>query len=171
MKNKILVIRSVSFQQLDKNIKEIVKQFPGHEIHLLTHSHGITGAKSYTSIANIIDYGSRKNFSMFHIPTELKNFKKESNDLYEAVVVPVTNLSGAGFLNVFLMSLRIPSRSIWGCNLVSKLWKIQAKTIALKAFKAIFSLIISAVLTIPFLILFLPVLFVFHLGSRFSRSV
>jgi hypothetical protein len=165
MKKKALIVRSISFQQLDKNLDAIVRRFPGYEFHLLTHSHGIDGAANYTSISKVIDYGSRKNFSFFHAPGELKNVLPS----YDAIIVPVTNMTGAGFLNVFLMALRIPSHSIYRCNLISEIREIPGKTILFHAFKSFSLSVFSAVLTIPLVIVFLPVMGIYRLGGMLKN--
>ena len=169
MKKKILVIRSVSFQQLDKNLAAIETQFPisegEYEIHLLTHAHGIPHAQSYTAVSHIIDYGSRGNFSFFHLPRCLKRSKSTLPTGYEAIVVPVTNMSGAGFLNVLLMSLRIPAASIYICNLVSEMWKVPRRQILFRAFKSLFYSLLAAASVLPLLIFFI-VIFPFFLLFR-----
>jgi len=182
MKKKILIIRSVSFQQLDKNLAAIAKQFPvgggQWELHLLTHSHGIPQARSYKAISQLIDYGSRGNFSFFHLPRCFKKSKSAPGDRgasgadnkeekgYEAIVVPVTNKSGAGFLNVLFMSLRIPTRSIYMCNLLSEIWKVSRKRIVFLALKSCFFSLFAAVMILPLLILFLSVFLVFQVIGR-----
>ncbi len=115
---KVLVIRSVSFQQLDKNLPRIMKRFPGSEFYLLTHTHGTNRAKKYAGLAGIIDYSSRKNFTFSHLPRECREAG------FDAVVVPVTNQTGAGFLNVFLMALRVGAGEYYCCNMVSEIWKV-----------------------------------------------
>jgi hypothetical protein len=158
MKKKILIIRSVSFQQLDKNLTAIVKQFPPqeYEIHLMTHSHGLERAKSYGSISKIIDYDSRKNFNFFHLPKSLK----QKQPKYHTILVPVTNKSGVGFLNVLTLTLRIPSQSIYFCNLVSEMTQITRTGIMMQMIRAALFSSLAAVITIPMAILTLPFLLV-----------
>ncbi|MGE5341614.1 MAG: hypothetical protein ACM3SY_09045 [Candidatus Omnitrophota bacterium] len=156
---RALIIRSVSFQQLDKNIKGIVNQFPDYELDLLTHSHGVGNAQSYECVSAIIDYESRSNFSLFHIPRELR----EKSRHYDAIIVPVTNITGAGFLNVFLLSLRLRlgvgkhGASIVMCNLNSEIREIPGKKIILQSLQASFFSFLSALMTIPFVLVMLPV--------------
>lgn len=136
MKEKVLIIRSVSFQQLDKNIMEIQKQFPNCEFELLTHSHGVKRSRRYPEISRIIDYESKKNFSGYHCPLELKKAD------YKAVVVPVTNIQGVGFLNVLFLATRIQAKKIYICNLVSEIWQLRLGKIYLKMILAsIFSVL------------------------------
>lgn len=178
---KLLIIRSVSFQQLDKNLNDIVLRFPGSEIHLLTHEHGIDCARKYSAISKIIEYGSRKNFSFFHLPQELKrkelrlknaqsaeNSGKKPGTLYDVVIVPVTNKTGTGFLNVLSMAFRIPSRTVMMCNLVSELQEITRKQILFQVFRSFLLSIFSTLLTIPCIILSLPLLGI-YLGTGFFK--
>lgn len=166
MKKKVLIIRSVSFQQLDKNLEKIEKQFPVFggewECHLLTHDHGTRRAASYKAISQIIAYGSRRNFTFFHLPLRLRKSRKN----YEAVVVPVTNKTGAGFLNVLAMTLRIPSASIYICNLTSDIWKVPRKKIVFQVVKSSLFSLLSVVLVLPLVVFFLPVLGFFFIKER-----
>lgn len=155
MEKKILIIRSVSFQQLDKNLDRIKETFPEPDtiFYLLTHSHGIERAGKYRLLSEIIDYQSRKDFSFFHLPKRLKKEK------FHAVVVPVTNKSGAGFLNVFAMALRIKAEKIYRCTPGSDIRRTPRKEIFYRLFKATFYSALAFILTLgsllilPFLIL------------------
>jgi hypothetical protein len=191
----ILIIRSVSFQQLDKNLNAVVKHFPGDEycFHLLTHSHGVERAQTYEALSGIIDYNSRRNFSFFHVPDfqrterqktednhgENENGKNENgknenrinkNRRYEAVVVPVSNMTGVGFLNVIAMTLRIPAESVYICNMNSEMLRISKTRIFFKVIGASFFSLISGLLTVPLLILGLPVLLISLAGKGKGKS-
>jgi|GEM_PF-305584 len=134
-KKRVLIIRSVSFQQLDKNVVRVKEMFPGAEFYLLTHSHGVNRARKYEMLSDVFDYRSRKNFSFFFIPRRLKG------ERFDAVVVPVTNKTGAGFLNVFLLALRlkgIKPGKIYCCNLVSEVWHIPGRKIVFQAGRSFF---------------------------------
>lgn len=169
MKKKILIIRAVSFQQLDKNLNAIVKGFPAgqFELYLLTHGHGMERAKTYKALSGIIDYRSRKNFSLFHLPRVLKkkSLKKE-NLFYEAVIVPVTNTSARGFLNVLALARRIPSHSIYICNLVSDIREISRTQIVLDMFKGTLFTIFAALLAVPLAIILIPPLLIGLLSRK-----
>ena len=167
MKKKVLIIRSVSFQQLDKNLEKIESQFPVSkkdlwEFHLLTHSHGVQRAVSYKAISQIIDYKSRRNFTFFHLPPVLKKSR------YGAIVVPVTNKTGAGFLNVLAMVLRIPSDSIYICNLTSDIWKVSRKRIVFQVVKSGLFSLFSVVLLLSLLVFLLPALGFFFIKEKFK---
>lgn len=170
MKKKVLIIRSVSFQQLDKNLEKIEEQFPVSggewECHLLTHDHGTRRAASYKAITQIIAYGSRRNFTFFHLPLCLRKSRKN----YEAIIVPVTNKTGAGFLNVLAMTLRIPSASIYICNLTSDIWKVSRKKIVFQVVKSALFSLLSVVLVLPLVILILPVLGFFFIKKGQSGT-
>lgn len=167
MTKQALIIRSVSFQQLDRNLVAIGKRFgsrgDGFRLHLLTHSHGTGRARSYSDIEEIIDYGSLKNFSFFHVPAVLKR------ERYDAVIVPVTNKSGVGFLNVLAMTLRIKCTRIYICNLTSDIWEITRGNIRFKAVRAFFLSILAALLALPGMVLAVPVLLGFTLFKRTER--
>jgi len=160
---RILIIRSVSYQQLDKNLNALVALFPGAEYSLLTHSHGLEQARTYQVLSQIIDYGSRKNFSLFHLPRSLH---KGEGNYYDLVVVPVTNLSGVGFFNVFLMALRIDSRHIYICNMRSEIWEVPRRRLWWKGVKAAIFSLLAGVLVMPFFILVIPVIGIWSLFGR-----
>lgn len=109
----LLLIRSVSFQQLDNNLAHIRAAFPDHSIHLLTHEHGRRLAEKYTAIANIVIY---PHCGAFTAGIEIPDLGP-----YDAVLVPVTNLSGAGFINVFQFAASLPAERLYCCNLVGKI--------------------------------------------------
>jgi hypothetical protein len=180
MKKKVLIIRSVSFQQLDKNLEKIEKQFPVSrgewECHLLTHDHGTRRAASYKAISQIIAYGSRRNFTFFHLPPGLRKTRKDNSRRsrkpgYEAVVVPVTNKTGAGFLNVLAMTLRIPSASIYICNLTSDIWKVSRRKIVFQVVKSSWFSLLSVVLVLPLMIFILPVLGLSFIKKRIFTNI
>lgn len=163
IKKQALIIRSVSFQQLDSNIKAIVQEFSGYEFHILTHSHGVHASKNYESVSNVIDYSSRKNFSVFHLPHGLP---PDKSGRYDAVIVPVTNKTGAGFLNVLLLALRIPTKQIYICNLVSDIRKISKGYIIRWLIRSCLFRFVAAILSIPLFLVFIPGFLIFLLINR-----
>jgi hypothetical protein len=158
----ILIIRSVSFQQLDQNLAALVKSFPPaeHEFHLLTHGHGMERARTYDALSVIIDYQSRKNFSVFHIPPSLSKRTLKKGESYEAIIVPVTNKTGLGFLNVLAMTLRIPSKTIYICNMVSELLGTPRIGIVIQVMKASFFSLLSGVMALVTGVVMLPFLLI-----------
>jgi len=163
MKKTILIIRSVSFQQLDKNLTAIARQFPTthYRFQLLTHSHGIDRARSYTAISDLIDYDSPGNFSFFHLPRSLKRKEmKARKQSYEAIIVPVTNITGTGFLNVLALTLRIRTKKIFICNLVSDIRETSKVAILRQILTAGISSLLAAVATVPLAVIALPYLLI-----------
>jgi hypothetical protein len=75
-------------------------------------------------------------------------------------VVPVTNKTGAGFLNVFLLALRLKGSGagkIYCCNLVSDIWPVPGGKIVFQSLRSLF--FSAAALVLGFVsILILPVL-------------
>ena len=157
-----MIIRSVSFQQLDKNLCRIKEMFPtpGTTFYLLTHSHGIERAGKYRVFSEVIDYQSRKDFSFFHLPRRLKKEK------FHAVIVPVTNKTGAGFLNVFASALRIKAEKIYRCTPASDIRQVPRKEIISKLMKATFFSAMAFLFTLVSLVI-LPFLI---LGALFLRK-
>lgn len=150
MTKKLLIIRSASMQQLDKNLPEIVKSFPNHEIDMLTHEHSVKLVEKYENIKNIIVYPYNGSFDVKH---------PVNTDEYNAVLVPVTNLSGSSFYNVLNFSLTIKAKKRYICNLVSDIWEVTPSDIKMMRVKsntmAVLSSLATAILFIP-LILILP---------------
>ena len=74
MKKKILIIRSISMQQLDNLMSKLYTEYPDADFFILTHSHAIKRCGKYKKIAGIIDYKSSKNFGFFHIPENINKY-------------------------------------------------------------------------------------------------
>lgn len=116
---EVLIIRSASFQQLDKNMEAIEKRYKGHKISMLTHEHGVKLAEKYKNIDKVYVYPYKDGFKYSQRVEELRD--KE----FETVIIPVTNISGAGFFNVLLFSLTVKAKKRVICNLVSDIWEIS----------------------------------------------
>lgn len=123
---EVLIIRSASFQQLDKNLPEIVRRFPGCRISLLTHEHGVQPASKYRELDRIYVYPHTASFHPRGRAPEL------SGKTFDAVIVPVANLSGSGFLNVLRFALTIRSKRYYVCNLVSEIREASPASIRVK---------------------------------------
>lgn len=154
---ELLIIRSVSFQQLDMSLKEIIRAYPGYRITLLTHEHGVKLAEKYREIDEIIVYPYQESFSYFRSGP----ICKEKN--YDVLIVPVTNITGAGFSNVFQFSLTVTAKQRVLCNLVSQLKEVSYSAILFGGLKnAVFSCLagivagLFAVIAIPQLLYYLP---------------
>ncbi|MED1420456.1 hypothetical protein [Bacillus smithii] len=150
---KLLIIRSASMQQLDKNLKTIMQKFPDYEYHMLTHEHSVKLVEKYNFIKKIIVYPYKESFS---IKRQVPELKKET---YDVVIIPVTNITGAGFFNVFQFSLSLKAKKRVVCNLVSDLWDITPGQIRWMRIKHIMMSIISMagmVIAGLFVLLLLP---------------
>lgn len=110
---KILIIRSVSFQQLDLNLPAVKEKYNDCSICLLTHEHGVKLAEKYSDIDEIYVYPYKEGFNINNKVKELENID------FEAVVVPVTNITGGGFFNVLKFSKSIKCRERVMCNVIS----------------------------------------------------
>ncbi|NLM97164.1 MAG: glycosyltransferase family 9 protein [Halanaerobiaceae bacterium] len=155
---ELLIIRSVSFQQLDKNIVAIKEEFKDYNINLLTHEHGVKLAEKYKWIKNIYTYPYKDSFKYRNKVNELKDKR------FEIVIIPVTNITGAGFLNVLNYSLSIKARKRIICNVVSELKEVNIPQILFMNMKSILISVVSLICTfISSLIigLFLPIFLFF----------
>lgn len=150
---ELLIIRSVSFQQLDKNLIAIRERFPDHELSLLTHEHGFLLARKYKDIDLVYVYPYKESFSYRRKVRELQS--KE----FDTIIIPVTNLSGAGFLNVFLFSLSLKAKKRLVCNVVSEFREVTRTRILLMGLRdklfSLFSLLFTVVVGF-FAVLLLP---------------
>ncbi|MBF0456974.1 MAG: hypothetical protein HQK99_03665 [Nitrospirae bacterium] len=110
MKNKnILVIRCTDLQHLDKVFKKLRAEFPDAKLSLLTHRHGAAAAAAYTE--TVIVYPYTQSYGFF------RDMKTLNDMNFDTVVIPVGNVSGSGFLNVFLFTLTIKTGTRLMCNL------------------------------------------------------
>ncbi|KJU85603.1 conserved hypothetical protein, membrane [Candidatus Magnetobacterium bavaricum] len=108
---RVLIIRSTGFQHLDRILGRLRDKYPQSEICLLTHQHGKPLAEKYADIAHVYVYPHTGAFSFLRVPDELKRHG------FDVVIVPVGNITGAGFLNVLLFSFRIGADSRLLCNI------------------------------------------------------
>jgi hypothetical protein len=131
----------VSFQQLDMNLKEIIKAYPEHKITLLTHEHGVKLAEKYKSINEIVVYPYKQSFSRSRTVEVLKD--KD----FDIVIIPVTNITGAGFSNVLWFANTIKAQRHVICNLVSNFQEITSLDIVLNGLKNVVFTLLSGILT------------------------
>jgi hypothetical protein len=149
---RALIIRSASFQQLDKNLPDIVSQLPAYTFDMLTHEHGIKLAQKYEMIDKVISYPYKDSF-------HYKNKVKELNDIsYDVVIILVTNITGVGFWNVIRFAFTVSGKQYLQCNMQSELMSFSKKrilwrSIQLKSIKLV-SILIAALLS-PLTILIL----------------
>lgn len=116
---KLLIIRSVSFQQLDLNLPAIEKRYNDYDISILTHEHGVKLAEKYRNIKEIYVYPYKSGFKRGKKVKEFENIK------FDVVIVPVTNMHGNGFFNVLKYALSINNDKIVICNVVSEFKEIS----------------------------------------------
>lgn len=144
---ELLIIRSVSLQQLDTNILALRKIFTDCSISVLTHEHGEKLTEKYKMVDRVYIYPYSGKFSFQNKAPALKGKH------FDKVVVPVTNLSGAGFINVFLFALTLPAKEFYLCNLVSDVRILKRRQIIWKGLNHyIFSslaLLLTALLVLP----------------------
>lgn len=141
MKN-ILIVRSVSFQQLDLNLPAIKEKYAPCNISLLTHEHGVKLAEKYSDIDKIYVYPIKNGFNIANKVKELANIN------FDVVVVPVTNINGGGFFNVLKFSKCINTKERVMCNVVSDVKAFTIRKIYWMEFKTVIMQIISFLATI-----------------------
>ncbi|HOP74684.1 MAG TPA: hypothetical protein PLC07_06465 [Bacillota bacterium] len=149
---ELLIIRSVSFQQLDKNLAAIAKAYPDHRISILTHEHGVMLAQKYRQVNDIYVYPYKEGFKLKNKVPVLKD------KTFDVVIVPVTNITGAGFFNVLLFSLGLKASKRVLCNVRSEFKEVRRfsvlclglKNLAISVLSSV-STAVLAVFVIPFL--------------------
>lgn len=145
---RLLIVRSVSFQQLDLNLPEIKKKFPEHEICLLTHPHGVELAKKYNDIDKVYTYDYTGAF-------QSRNKVKEIEGVdFDVVIVPVTNISGSSFENVLQYGISIKAQEYFMCNMISEFTNLTKYGIMIRRIKHGFFRVCACILTVPCLLLY-----------------
>lgn len=160
---ELLIIRSASFQQLDLNLPEIRKRFPNYTISILTHEHGVKLAEKYEDIKKIYVYPYKDGFSI------KRKMKKFFNKTFDAIIVPVTNISGTGFSNVFLFTLSIKAKRKYQCNVISEIKEYTNIEIIYKELIRLVYKIIAGICTIVFGIGIIGVLISQILGRKIGK--
>ena len=127
MKNngQVLIIRSSGFQHIDKVIGKVRKKFKGAEISILTHGHGKELAEKYGGV-KVLVYPYKGNFSV------MRPFKAS---VYDAVIVPTGNVTGSGFMNVFMFALTIKASKRYICNIKTDFKPLTTLRVFLTALK------------------------------------
>lgn len=145
---RLLIVRSVSFQQLDLNLPEIKNKFPEHEICLLTHPHGVELAKKYNDIDKVYTYDYKGAFQSRNKVADINGME------FDVVIVPVTNMSGTSFENVMQYGVSIKAQNYYMCNMLSEFTKLTKYGILLKRIKHTIFRCVAAVLTVPCLLIY-----------------
>ncbi len=162
--DRVLIIRSVSLQQLDKNLPAIRERFADSELHLLTHPHSVDLCRKYTSVARVLSTETPQGFSPWRRPRRLPARR------YAAVLVPVSNRSGAGFLNVLLLAARLRPRSVFLCDLASAIRPVSLAEILRRTLQAAACSTLALLGSAPVLLLAFPWLLFCLLFFRGKRS-
>jgi hypothetical protein len=158
---KLLIIRSVSFQQLDLNLPELKKAFPEYTFCLLTHPHGVELAKKYKDIDCVYTYDYKGSFQKKNKVPELEQ------EEFAVVIIPVTNLSGSGFDNVLQYGMSLRAKEYYMSNLVAELTKLTKATLALRKLRHWLSCLMAGILSIPCVVIF-AICWCFH-GKKLRK--
>ncbi|MBF0519827.1 MAG: hypothetical protein HQK92_08900 [Nitrospirae bacterium] len=155
---RVLIIRSSGFQHIDKVIVRVRQKFKGAEISILTHVHGKELAEKYGDV-NVLVYPYKGNFSV------MRPFKAVN---YEAVIVPTWNVTGSGFMNVFMFALTIKAKERYICNIKTDFKSLTTWRVFRTAIKGGVISTASMFFTIPAAII---LFFIWHiLGVRIIRK-
>ena len=143
---------------MDGVMETLRRDFPDASITILTHAHGQAQARKYSLVhgeVRVAVYPHRGNFSFFRPPGELGadisgpcgldpdcsdglGPEKTESKPFDAVVVPVGNDSGSGFLNVFLFTLRVRAGRRFMCNRLLQMKEFSGARIIVSAVAGIF---------------------------------
>ena len=160
---EILIIRSVSFQQLDKNLPAIKERYPDHKISVLTHEHGALLTRKYKDVETVYVYPFREGFLYKNKVGEIKDKN------FDVVVIPVANITGAGFFNVLKFSLSIKTGRRIICNVTSEMREIRPAAVRLIGIRngitSALSAALTAVAAIPLVLLLPPGLSLLRKGD------
>jgi len=124
----ILIIRSTSIQHLALAVHQAQSKYASAKIDCLTHPHSLDSVREMQGINAIHPYPSTRNFSPFTAPASCRGN-------YALVIVPVSNMTGAGFENVLLLALRFQKRRIVLCDLRGGLIPISRGKILARALR------------------------------------
>jgi hypothetical protein len=147
-----LVIRSSSFQHMDGVMDTLRRDFSDADVTILTHAHGAAQARKYAHAygkVRVAVYPHRGNFSFFRPPGLTGTADYDSCGLpaepFDAVIIPVGNDSGSGFLNVFLFTLRVRANRRFMCNRLLQMKEFSgARIIASAAAGILYSIFAAA---------------------------
>ena len=123
MKQSGLLIRSVSFQQLDRIWPQLMRTFPDHQFSILTHQHSLETAAGYAEVVEVIPYPSKGSFQFWRLPYPVRSRQ------WDLVIVPVGNSSGSGFLNVYLAAMAMSAKQRFQVNLAGEFRPVRCITI------------------------------------------
>jgi hypothetical protein len=162
---RLLIIRSASFQQLDSNLLVIRKKFPDSEIHLLTHQHGSKLSEKFLEVKFIHIYPYKESFHSKRRAPEVEKI------YFDDVVILVSNVTGAGFANVFDFSKQINARHLHICNLRSDIDQLSPADIQRIHFKDTLNKTVGYILGIPLGLLCVAWFFTTCLVNHLVKSI
>lgn len=152
--NKILIIRSVSLQQLDAMLPVVKSKFSNCEIYILAHEHGAKLAEKYEDIKRVIVYPYKSGFTKSQ-PADFGDIEEFDN-----VIVPVGNITGAGFYNVRKFALSVPNKKLWQCNMVNEFKQLMPLNVRFKSIYRTMLTCLTLILTCLATLILLPYLFI-----------
>ncbi|MBF0337685.1 MAG: hypothetical protein HQL05_07605 [Nitrospirae bacterium] len=161
---RVLIIRSTGFQHLDRILGKLKDKYPQGEICLLTHQHGKPLAEKYAEISNVYVYPHTGAFSFLRAPYEPTSELKSR--AFDVVIVPVGNVTGAGFLNVFLFSFRLRAETRLMCNISLEFKPLTRLALTVSLLKGIAFTAVAGVITVVVSLLFLILWIVGSVAGR-----
>lgn len=145
---RLLIVRSVSFSQLDINMPQIEKQFQGYQIDVLTNSSSVDTVKKYKCINKVYIYNFDGSFNKKNVVKEIKDQK------FDVVIILVNNVSGLFFENVIHFGYSIKAEKYYICNMASELKKITRLNLISNDLLNISIKLIASVLTLPIVVIY-----------------
>jgi hypothetical protein len=109
-----LIIRSTSTQNLEKLAPSILAGLAPRGVDVLTHGEGTGSIREKFPDAGIVPYPFAEDFSFRRI--WFGEIPGLTPGRYKTVVVPMSNRSGAGYLNVFLLAWVLHPDRIVSCD-------------------------------------------------------
>ncbi len=116
VKKKVLVVRSASYYQFEKNLDAIKEAFPDARLTLLEHRERLYAAKRYSDQFERIEiYPSDGMFTSAILP------KISQEERFDDAVIQYGNVDGEGYSNVTRFAFCLPADRLWSCNSDSKI--------------------------------------------------
>ena len=113
---KILLVRSASYYQFEKNLAAVRNFFPEAEISLIEHRARLTEARKFSGqIRQFLVYPSDGPFTAT-IPQDF-----EEGARFDDAIVQYANVDGEGHDNVNHFAFTLPADRIWFCNVDSEI--------------------------------------------------
>ncbi|GAB6039385.1 hypothetical protein JCM17961_00580 [Endothiovibrio diazotrophicus] len=142
----MLIVRSVSVQQLDGNLEAIRAAFPDHSISILTHPHGVAAVEKYPALEHVYRY---RHSGPFRFGRGLEELRGEH---FDRVVVPVANPTGGGFFNVFLFSFSLPASRRVVCSSLGEISELGVGRLARMVAAKVLTAPLAMLLAVPLVV-------------------